>query len=61
MAAARAPTQKTVGRRSHLVSSVRRQRLFGLLSKCVNPGERADYQRPSFCELKNWIAANGEG
>jgi len=34
---------------------------FGLLSNGSNFGEPADYERPAFTELEQWIATNGEG
>jgi hypothetical protein len=34
---------------------------FGLLSNGTNFGQPADFERPAFTELQQWIAANGEG
>jgi hypothetical protein len=34
---------------------------FGMLSNGTNLNQPADYQRPAFTELQQWIAANGEG
>ncbi|MBV9581135.1 MAG: hypothetical protein JO057_21345 [Chloroflexi bacterium] len=34
---------------------------FGLLSNGTNLGQPANFERPAFSELAQWVAANGEG